>query len=110
MREMIQPAQTDVRNYGIDGLRIVSMLPVTFGVYILHLQENVFQLLFKSGGFTPFVKLPAPLIAVAVLLSAVAIFAILGVVDLLRAWVFRKLKLKQRLLRLEEKWIGKLWD
>lgn len=83
---------------------------VTFGVYILHLQENVFQLLFKSGGFTPFVKLPAPLIAVAVLLSAVAIFAILGVVDLLRAWVFRKLKLKQRLLRLEEKWIGNLWD
>lgn len=91
-------------------IRIIRLLsPVSFGVYILHTHHEIGDLFFLDKPFVVFAKYPIPLMIVAVLVSAVGMFLFFGAIDRLRIWLFDRLKLKKRLLALEEKYIGDLW-
>ena len=92
-------------------VKLISFVsPAAFGVYIIHMQEDVNRRLFGSGLFERFANYSPPLMVVAVLLSALVLFVLLAAIDKVRLWVFQKLQLKQRLLKLENKWIGNLWN
>lgn len=95
------------RTWIIKIIRLLS--PVTFGVYILHTHPQIGKVFFMDKPFAVFADYPIPLMILAVLISAVAMFVFFGAVDRLRIWVFDILKLKKRLLALEEKYLGDLW-
>lgn len=91
-------------------IKIIQLLsPVSFGVYILHCQAQIVGFLFKEKRFAAFIQYPIPLMIGAVLLSAVVLFLLFAAIDKLRLMLFDALKLKKRLLALEEKYIGDLW-
>lgn len=83
--------------------------PLAFGVYLIHLHQLLYQELFLTGHFKGFADLPAPLMVLAVLGSAVVIFVACALIDKLRLIVFEKLRLRQRVQKLEDKYIGDLW-
>lgn len=83
--------------------------PVSFGVYILHTHPQVFDILLKDL-FVPFASYSTGGLVGAVLLTAAAVYAACTAVDLLRIRLFKALRLRQRLQRLEEKLVGDLWE
>lgn len=91
----------------IKFIRLVS--PVTFGVYILHAHRQLAEIFLLKNQFAPLADYPIPLMLGCVLLGGLGMFVFFGVIDGSRIWLFRMLKLKKRLLALEEKYIGDLW-
>ena len=95
------------RPWMIRAIRLLS--PVSFGVYILHTHPQIGKVFFLNKPFAVLADRPIPLMILAVVLCAIAIFVLFGALDRLRIWVFDALKLKKRLLALEEKYLGNLW-
>lgn len=92
------------------SIRIISLLsPLSFGVYIMHTHPQISNFFFVDKPFAVFGDYPIPLMILAVLASAAGMFVCFGVIDWLRIRLFDALKLKKRLLALEEKYIGDLW-
>lgn len=92
-------------------IKLLQLLaPLAFGVYIAHLQPQMAIFLFGEHRFTAFLDYPIPLMIGAILLSAAVLFTFCAAIDKLRLWLFDALKLKKRLLALEEKYIGDLWS
>lgn len=95
------------RTWVIKLIRLLS--PVSFGVYILHAHPQMSNFFFLDKPFAVFADYPVPLMILAVLLSATGMFVFFGAIERLRIWLFDALKLKKRLLALEEKYIGDPW-
>lgn len=67
--------------------------PLTFGVYLIHNHPLVSDLLVEDR-FAAYAALPGPLLVLAVLATAGGIYLACTVVDALRAWVFRLLRVR----------------
>ena len=92
-------------------VKVISLVsPLAFSVYIIHMQEDIKKILFNTDLFKFIADLVTPLMVVVVLLCAVSIFVACALIDKLRLLLFEKLRIRQHLLRLEEKWIGNLWN
>ena len=92
-------------------IKIISLLsPLSFGVYIMHAHPQISNFFFLDKPFAVFADYPIPLMLLAVLLSAAAMFVFFGAIDWLRIRLFDALKVKKRLLTLEEKHLGDLWS
>ena len=76
--------------------------PLVLGVYLLHVHPLIFGNLF-TGLFKGLASLPAPLMALAVIVSAVAVFAVCAGVDYLRLLLFNVMHVRQFCSFLERK-------
>ncbi len=74
--------------------------PCAFSVYLIH-EQPLFRDFIISSSFVKFAELPFYLLIPAVLLAAFALYAICTVFDFGREWLFKKLKLKQKLTNIE---------
>ena len=91
--------------------KIIGLLSsLSFGVYILHAHPLISNFFFLDKPFAVFADYPIPMMLLSVLLSAAAMFAVFGAIEWLRIRLFEALKVKKRLLALEEKHIGNLWS
>lgn len=75
---------------------IAIFSPAAFGVYLIHKQEYVAGF-FIRGKFAHYLELNVFAMVGAVLLTAVVIFVVCILIDLVRCKVFKLLKIKQRL-------------
>lgn len=87
---------------------VVFLSPMAFSVYIIHAHPLVWEN-FMNSGFQAYSLLPAPVLAIAVPGTALVIFAGCCVIDMIRAGIFKRLKLKEKLEHAEQKYIGNLW-
>lgn len=82
--------------------------PAAFGVYLLHVHPLVFEYVIK-GHFSDIGKLQAYLIPFAVLRAAFVVFIIGIIIDKLRGWMFKILKINVLAEKIEHagrKWWG----
>ncbi len=87
---------------------IAVFSPVAFSVYLIHTHKLPWEYIMKKR-FAHYTSLPAPLYIPMILGTALAIFLVCSGLDMVREWIFQKLKIKQRLERLEHRWLGDLW-
>lgn len=78
------------------------LAPASFGVYLIHLHPFVFKFLLLDR-FKPLADCPAWTMIPLVLGLTLGIYLACSGIDLLRNWLFRALKVKQRLAALENK-------
>ena len=88
---------------------IAFLAPMAFSVYLIHVHPLMWQHV-MWGRFAAFGSCGTVKLALFVLAPALGIYLGCSAVDCVRSWIFRRLKLKQRLLTLEEKWLGGLWE
>ena len=89
---------------------MISVLaPASFSVYIIHAHPRIYAQ-FIEKAFSHYADYSMLGMIGAVLLTATVIYLICTVIDTLRSRLFQALRLRQRLTRLEEKWIGDLWN
>ncbi len=88
---------------------IAFFAPLTFGVYLIHVQKQVWEYLLK-GRFAEYAELHPALLPLAVLGTAVAIFLVCALIDFARDRLFKLLKIKNLLVRLETKFLGDIWS
>ena len=81
--------------------------PVSFSVYLIHTNPLIWKT-FMNKTFVSFSAFPVPKLIIAVLGSALAIFIGCALADKIRDAVFRKLKVKNHLVALENKFLSKL--
>ena len=92
-------------------IKVIGLLsPLSFGVYILHTHPQISNFFFFEKPFAVFGDYPIPLMILAVLGTAAVMFVFFGAIEWLRIRLFDALKLKKRLLTLEEKYVGNLWS
>ena len=82
--------------------------PMAFSVYIIHAHPLIWENLMLTR-FRSYSLLPAPVLVIAVLGTSVAIFVGCSFCDMLRVFIFKKLELKQKIEKMEKKYIGELW-
>lgn len=93
------------------AVKLIAFLsPAAFGVYLIHMQPQLHDKIFKSGLFDQLTSRPPILFAGSVLLIAGAIFTGAILIDKLRQLLFDLFHIKQRLSKLEDKLVQKLWD
>ena len=73
--------------------------PLTFGVYLIHTHPVVFSIIEKRFAFLG--KYPLPVMLLGIMGITLGIFLVCALVDWLRLWVFRLLKLKKLLQKPE---------
>lgn len=81
---------------------IKFLSPLAFSVYLMHVHPLVWQY-FMKGRFSSYAELPAPLMALSVIGTALLIYLLCSAIDLIRHYLFKLLRLKQGLNSLEEK-------
>lgn len=85
------------------GENIVKFLsPAAFGVYIVHMHPQIWNRMIV-GKFATFATDNLFLLIVKVLLTALILYLIFSLIDLLRHYLFRWLKIKEKLIRLEQR-------
>ena len=90
------------------GKKIVAVIaPLTFSVYVIHLRPLIFDH-FILNQFTSYASLSPAIMVLAVLGTAAVIFLACAALDFVRARIFDLLKVKSRLLRIEEKLHSKI--
>ena len=88
---------------------IQKLSPLAFSVYLIHVHPLVW-LHFMTNRLTAFGSYGTLKLAAAVLATALGIYALCTALDSVRAWAFGKLRLRQRLAALEQRYAGGLWD
>ena len=89
--------------------KIISFFaPMAFSVYLIHANPFIWNYLLKQR-FSGYAKLSVPLEIILVLLTTLAIYIVCSFIDLIRIGIFKGLKLKQHLAKLEDKYLGHLW-
>ncbi|MBR0541592.1 MAG: acyltransferase [Clostridia bacterium] len=88
--------------------KISSFIPLVFSVYIIHTNKFIFEQVI-AGLFEGYAELNPVLLALAVLGTALAIFVICIMIDMLRFELFKLLKVDKLCLFIENKLI-KLWN
>ena len=81
--------------------------PLSFSVYLIHTNPLIWKT-FMRKTFVSFAAFPVPVLIIAVLGSALAIFVGCALADTVRNGIFKKLKVKKRLSALEDKFLSKL--
>ena len=91
-----------------DRIKWVKKLsPLAFSVYLIHCHPLVWEIFDQK--FAVFASLPAVILILAVLVTAVIIYLCCSLIDYLRELLFRTLKINYRIKNFEEKYIGSLW-
>lgn len=88
---------------------ITFWAPLAFSVYLIHAHPLVWNYLIRDR-FASLSLLPAPAMAIAVVGIAVGIYAVCSAMDILRTYIFKVLKIKEKLLSAEKKFVGDLWS
>ena len=83
--------------------------PVALGVYIIHLHQVLYLQIFNNGIFKPLGQMSPVIMVGGVLLGAAVIFLVCALIDRLRLWIFKKLRLRQRMRALEDRYLPDLW-
>lgn len=92
------------------AVRIVGFLsPLAFSVYLIHTHPLIWKHLMENL-FVTYASCSAPKLLLIVILSAAVIFSVCTIIDFIRALLFRKMKIKEHLVRLETKLLGSLWN
>ena len=92
----------------VNGI-IKLFAPAAFSVYVIHGQPQIWNYLLEQN-FARFASLSVPLEVMCVLLTAVAVYIVCSLIDLIRENLFKALKIKQHLSRLEDKYLTNLWN
>lgn len=87
---------------------IAFFAPAAFSVYLIHAHSFVWKYLLRQR-FSLYAAFPVPLEIASILLTAIAIYFLCSFIDMVRIYIFKKLKLKQHLTKFEEKHLGNLW-
>lgn len=87
---------------------IVFFAPAAFSVYLIHAHSFVWDYLLKDR-FISYVSFPIPVEIALILLTAILIYILCSLIDMIRIFLFKQLKLKQRLAVLEEKYLKNIW-
>lgn len=88
---------------------IAFLAPYSFGVYLVHTQKQVWDML-MAGGFIELSRCNVYLLIPMVLVAALGIYFAGTVIDAVRALLFKALHIKQLLGTIESKISGKIWD
>ena len=91
------------------GSIIAALAPTSFGIYILHMQNDLRPLLFGLPLFGWIAQQNAAVVALMVLLAALALFLLCAAVEKLRQYLFRILRIQNALEKLEDRLFGSLW-
>lgn len=83
---------------------ISAFTPAAFGVYLIH-EHEYFRNQFILNKFAFLAKLSTPVMIIGVLSAALVIFAVCLLIDWIRYKIFVRLRVKERLERIEEKYI-----
>lgn len=87
---------------------IKRVSPLSFGVYLIHVQYYVWRQLFENA-FSYYAEFNAVALIFSVLGTVIAIYTVCSVIDFLREKLFGLLKIKKGLNRLEAKFLPNLW-
>ena len=87
---------------------IAFFAPLSFGVYLIHVQKHVWNFVLKER-FVFFAQLNPALTVVCVLGTAMGIFLLCSLIELVRDRIFRWLKIKNLLQIAESKIFGDIW-
>lgn len=82
--------------------------PLSFGVYLIHVQGYIWRQLFKNA-FAYYAEFNWIALVFSVLGTAIAIYIVCSLIDFLREKLFGLLKIKKGLNRLEAKFLPNLW-
>lgn len=83
--------------------KIIAFLsPLAFSVYIIHVHPLVWQHLMKDW-FRPLADLPTPLMALAVIGAALGLYLACSLIDILRHYLFKLLRLQKLVFAIENK-------
>lgn len=89
--------------------RIISFFsPVSFGVYLLHVQPIFFDVVW-SGKFMVFSNVNVVLLITIILFSTFFVYLLCSLIDWIRLKIFSLFKVKEKLLFLENKYFTKLF-
>ena len=86
---------------------VTFLAPASFGVYLVHLHPFVRNHILLDT-FVRFADVPVWLLLLLALGLTAGIYAVCAAIDLLRHWLFRLLKIKERLTKLENKILPKM--
>lgn len=75
---------------------IILMNPLVFSVYLIHVHPLIFQYVIGNS-FSQFTSYPVPIEIIAILGTALAIFLICLLIDTVREYIFRLLRIKERI-------------
>jgi hypothetical protein len=84
------------------------MSPLAFSVYIIHVHPLTWGK-FMLNSCTEIGKLSPVMLALAVIGAALALYLVCSVIDLVRFYLFKLLRVKERLEALEKKVCKDLW-
>lgn len=89
--------------------RIIKFFsPAAFSVYLIHAHPFVWNYLLADR-FICQAFFPVLLEVLSILFTATAIYASCSLIDLIRASIFKCLKIQQMIGKFEEKYVGNLW-
>lgn len=80
--------------------------PLSFGVYVIHFLPLFRQNVIRNR-FTAYASYPPAVMALAVLGTAAAIYLVCSALDFVRARLFDLLKVKERLIKAEDRLLGR---
>lgn len=93
-------------SFGIRYRKIISFLvPLSFSVYLIHTNQLIFDNVLNDS-FMWVANIPVAAMVPVVLGGAVIIFVLCCLIDLIRHYLFRLIKLKERLERIENRIIA----
>lgn len=85
----------------VPAKRCIAILsPAAFGIYLIHTQKTVWDILLKDA-FVPTAKASMPMLFLWIFLLAAGVFAVCLLIEELRILLFRLLRIEQATLRLE---------
>ena len=88
---------------------IKRVSPLSFGVYLIHVQYYVWRQLFENA-FAYYAEFNAVALIFSVLGTVIAIYTVCSVIDFLREKLFELLKIKKGLNKLESKFLPNFWQ
>lgn len=96
-----------IKTGNVSAKLIAFFAPLSFGVYLIHVQKHIWIYVMKER-FIWLAEYNATVIILAVLGYAVAIFLACIVIEFVRDLLFKLLKIKQSLQKIEAKIFGKI--
>lgn len=93
---------------GMAGKLIALFAPLSFSVYLIHFHPLVKYYVLQNR-FSWITGLNPLMMVGTLILIVVVIFISCSLFDMIREYIFKKIKLKKKLIQLEEKLIGDLW-
>lgn len=87
---------------------IAFFAPLSFSVYLIHVHKHVWKFIMKDR-FVEYAEYGVFKLVLAVLGSALAIYLFCSLVDFVRDRLFKLLKVRETLVKIENKLLGSLW-